>query len=114
MYAPGWSGATTFIGYDTVARAYESEWVFLIEYDEQLGTRLATTGPMAAILETSPFTHFWFPRRWIVPSGQYITSTPWVPDFQPRLLRTTSRASRFRPSCMNPSAYWVLPAGSRT
>jgi hypothetical protein len=37
MYAPGWSGATTFIGYDTVPRAYESEWVFLIEYDEQLG-----------------------------------------------------------------------------
>jgi hypothetical protein len=50
---------------------------------------------MAAILETSPFTHFWFPRRWIVPSGQYITSTPWVPDFQPRLLRNNIEGLSF-------------------
>lgn len=77
------------------ARACESDWVFVIEYDEQLSPEWRQKDKWRQILETSPFTHFWFPRRWIVPSGQYITGDPWFPDFQLRLVRNNLEGTKF-------------------
>jgi hypothetical protein len=47
------------------------------------------------ILETTEFTHFWCPRRWVVPGGRYITSEPWWPDYQLRLVRNGVAGSTF-------------------
>jgi hypothetical protein len=77
-----------------MARACKSEWVFLIEYDEQLSSEWQQR-VWRRILETTKFTHFWFPRRWVAPGGRYITSNPWWPDFQLRLFRNNLEGTTF-------------------
>jgi hypothetical protein len=78
------------------ARACESDWVFVIEYDEQLSPEWQQKDQWRQILETTPFTHFWFPRRWILPGGdRYIECDPWFPDFQLRLLRNNLEGTKF-------------------
>src|SRR6202030_804767 len=52
------------------ARACESDWVFQIEYDEQLSPEWRQL-KWRQILETTQFTHFWIPRHWIVPGQRY-------------------------------------------
>jgi hypothetical protein len=69
-----------------MARACESDWVFIIEYDEQLSPEWHDDA-WRRILKSTESTHFWCPRRWVVPGGRYIASEPWWPDFQLRLLR---------------------------
>jgi hypothetical protein len=70
-----------------MARQCESEWVFLIERDEQLSPEWQQNS-WRQILGKTEFTHFGIPRRWVVPEERYITADPWWPDFQLRLLRT--------------------------
>jgi hypothetical protein len=77
-----------------MARACESEWVFLIERDEQLSSEWQQNS-WRQILETTEFTHFWMPRRWVVPGGRYINADPWWPDFNLRLLRNNLEATTF-------------------
>src|SRR5437588_9082442 len=67
-----------------MARACGSEWVFLIERDEQLSPEWQQN-QWRQILETTEFTHFWIPRRWIVPGQRYISADPWWPALQLRL-----------------------------
>ena len=69
-----------------MARACESDWVFIIERDEELSPEWRQ-GEWRSILERTSFTHFWTPRRWVVPSGEYIAAAPWWPDRQLRLVR---------------------------
>jgi hypothetical protein len=64
----------------------ESDWLFLLDYDEQLSPEWQQD-QWRQILETTQFTHFWVPRRWTAPSGRYINCGPWWPDFQLRLFR---------------------------
>lgn len=78
------------------ARACESDWVFVIEYDEQLSPEWQQKDQWRQILETTAFTHFWLPRRWILPGERrYIKCDPWWPDFQLRLLRNNLEGTRF-------------------
>jgi hypothetical protein len=70
-----------------MARQCESDWVFIIERDEQLSPEWQQ-GQWRQILETTQVTHFWAPRRWIVPGQRYINCEPWWPDFQLRLLQS--------------------------
>lgn len=78
----------------SMARACESDWVFLIERDEQLSAEWHQP-QWRHILETTEFTHFWIPRRWVVPGRRYITAPPWWPDFQLRLLRNNLEGTAF-------------------
>ena len=77
-----------------MARACESDWVFVIDYDEQLSPEWQQDS-WRQILETTEFTHFWCPRRWVVPGGRYVTSSPLWPDLQLRLLRNRITGTTF-------------------
>jgi hypothetical protein len=77
-----------------MARACESDWVFIIDYDEQLSPEWRQDSWRELLKETH-FTHFSCPRRWIVPSGDYITAAPWWPDFQLRLFRNNLKETAF-------------------
>ena len=76
------------------ARACDSDWVFQIEYDEQLSPEWQQDG-WRQLLETTNFTHFWILRRWTVPGGRYICDAPWWPDFQLRLFRNNLEGATF-------------------
>jgi hypothetical protein len=71
----------------SMARTCASDWVFIIERDEELSPEWRQP-QWRQILESTDLTHFWIPRRWVVPNGQYIAADPWWPDSQLRLLRT--------------------------
>jgi hypothetical protein len=77
-----------------MARACESDWVFVIDYDEQLSPEWHHDA-WRQILNTTELTHFWCPRRWVVPGGRYITSSPLWPDVQLRLLRNGIAGTAF-------------------
>src|SRR3954449_8473909 len=66
--------------------ARNTDWIFILEYDEQLSPEWQQAS-WRRILETTDFTHFWCPRRWIVPGNKYLRADPWWPDFQLRLFR---------------------------
>jgi hypothetical protein len=78
----------------SMARACESDWVFLIERDEQLSPEWQQS-QWRQILETTQFTHFWVPRRWMVSKERYIISNPWCLDFQLRLFRNNLDGTTF-------------------
>ena len=77
-----------------MARSCGSEWVFLIERDEQLSPEWRQV-QWRRILETTQCTHFWILRRWTVPGGRYLRDTPWWPDFQLRLFRNNLEGATF-------------------
>jgi hypothetical protein len=80
--------AETWYGADgrALVAACRGDWLFTLDYDEELGPEWQRDG-WRQILETTQFTHFWFPRRWVVSKDRYIISNPWCPDFQLRLIR---------------------------
>ena len=80
--------AETWYGADghALVSACEGDWLFTLDYDEELGAGWQQEG-WRQILETTGFTHFWFPRYWIVSKDRYIESNPWCPDYQLRLFR---------------------------
>lgn len=66
--------------------ACEGDWVLKVDYDEELS--LEWDDPRwRQILETDEFSHYWSPRRWITPSGNFLDREPWWPDRQIRLFR---------------------------
>ncbi|MEY2564356.1 MAG: lipopolysaccharide transport system ATP-binding protein [Verrucomicrobiota bacterium] len=74
------------LDFKKMVAACEGEWVLKVDYDEELS--LEWSDPRwREILQTSGFTHFWSPRRWLTPSGGYLECAPWWPDWQLRLFR---------------------------
>jgi hypothetical protein len=80
-----------------------ADWVFMLEYDEQLSPEWQQN-EWRQILETTHFTHFWIPRRWIVPGNKYLHADPWWPDFQLRLFRNDVGGVAF-PSKLHDTIY---------
>lgn len=78
----------------SMARACESDWVFIIERDEQMSPQWRQP-EWRQILESSDLTHFWVSRRWTVPGGRYICDPPWWPEFQLRLFRNDQDGATF-------------------
>jgi hypothetical protein len=76
----------------SMARACESDWVLIIERDEQMSPEWRQP-EWRQILESTEFTHFWISRRWTVPGGRYICDPPWWPEFQLRLFRNDQRVT---------------------
>jgi hypothetical protein len=74
----------------SMARACDSDWVLIIERDEQMSPEWRQP-EWRQILESTDFTHFWISRRWTVPGGRYICDPPWWPEFQLRLFRNDQR-----------------------
>lgn len=93
----------------SMARACESDWVFLIERDEQLSPEWQQN-QWRQILETTQLTHFWIPRRWMVSNERYISSNPWCPDFQLRLFRNNIEGITF-PTRLHDTIHVPGPSG---
>lgn len=83
-------------------RTCECDWVFRLDYDEQLSSEWQQ-GQWRQILETTSFTNFWVPRRWMVSMDRYIASNPWCPDFQLRFFRKNLEGTIF-PTKLHDSA----------
>jgi hypothetical protein len=69
-----------------MAAACKSDWVLDVDYDEQISPDWHHE-TWRRLLETTECTHFWCPRRWVVPGGRYVTSAPLWPDLQLRVIR---------------------------
>jgi hypothetical protein len=64
-----------------------NDFVLRLDDDEALGGDWAGE-PVHWTAGFNDLTHFFLPRRWIVPPGdQFIADLPWFPDFQMRLFR---------------------------
>jgi hypothetical protein len=88
--------ADTWYQWDLAAmvRQCESDWVFLIERDEQLSPEWRD-GAWRRLLENTDITHFWIPRRWNVSGNKFLPVEPWWPDFQLRLFRSNTPGTTF-------------------
>ncbi len=93
----------------SMARACESDWVFIVERDEQFSSEWQQN-QWREILEATQLTHFWVPRRWIVPSERYITAAPWWHDFQLRLFRSNIPGTTF-PTRLHDTMHVPGPGG---
>jgi hypothetical protein len=69
-----------------MARACGSDWVLVVDYDEQISPDWHHD-TWRRLLQTTECTHFWCPRRWVVPGARYVTSAPLWPDLQLRVIR---------------------------
>jgi hypothetical protein len=92
-----------------MASACKSDWVFVIDYDEQLSPEWWQDS-WRQMLKTTEFTHFRCPRRWVVPGGRYITSSPFWPDLQLRLVRNGIAGTTF-PTKLHDLIYVPGPGG---
>ncbi len=88
--------ADTWYGADGISliSSCAGDWIFVLDYDEQLSPEWQQDG-WRRILEETDLTHFWFPRRWIVPGQRYISCDPWWSDFQKRLFRNNLKGTFF-------------------
>ena len=93
----------------SMAQTCKSDWVFIIERDEQLSPEWRQP-QWREILKSTDLTHFWIPRRWVVPGGRYITAAPWWPDFQLRLVRNNIPGTTF-PTRLHDTAHVPGPGG---
>jgi len=67
------------------------EYVLRIDDDELLGGAWTKDG-FDGLVRMNSFTHFWLPRRWIIPPGDlFLSNDPWFPDLQLRLFRNDPR-----------------------
>ena len=63
------------------------DWILRIDDDEALGGDWRRE-PIESLIHFNDITHFWTPRRWIVPPGGcFISNEPWFPDLQLRLFQ---------------------------
>jgi hypothetical protein len=88
--------AAAFYNFDfkKMIAACEGDWVLKVDYDEELSLEWGDPR-WREILQTTEFTHFWSPRRWITPSGAYLRWAPWWPDWQIRLFRKSPEEITF-------------------
>ena len=64
------------------------DWLLRIDHDETLSPHWHDRGYVTALLDDRYATHYWIPRRWVVPPGdRYISNGHWHPDYQLRLFR---------------------------
>lgn len=61
------------------------EWILRLDDDECLNGDWSRE-ILEPLLKTR-ITHFWIPRRWLIPGGEFIAAEPWFPDLQVRLFR---------------------------
>ncbi len=76
-------------------RSCRTDWVFRIDSDEELSPAW-DDGRWRDLLGLGP-SSFALPRRWLTPSGGYLRSAPWWPDYQIRLFRNLPEKIRFFP-----------------
>jgi hypothetical protein len=76
--------------YGRVAESCKGDFVLYLDDDELLGGDW-DRDRFQRWVAYNGLTHFWIPRRWIVPGERFIAEPPWHPDLQMRLFRNDSR-----------------------
>jgi hypothetical protein len=85
-----------------LVQACQSEWVLRLDSDEQL-SRAWWDNAWRELLNRREYTHFKLPRRWVHPSGRFISVGPWWPDPQMRLFRNDVSRITFPESIHDPT-----------
>lgn len=85
------------------------DWVLAIDDDELMDTEF--TSVLSELLRSSKYTHYWFPRKWIVHQHplEYVHALPWFPDWQLRLFKNDKSLVWHSPKVHYP--YRVLGIG---
>ena len=67
---------------------FTGDWILRVDHDETLGPGLSDKNHIQSLLSDRHTTHYWIPRRWVIPPGdRFISSHPWHVDTQVRLYR---------------------------
>jgi hypothetical protein len=75
------------------------DWVLRVDQDETLSPLWQDRSYVSRLLEDRFTTHYWIPRRWVVPPGdRYISNRHWRPDYQLRLFRNIPSLVNFNRS----------------
>lgn len=75
---------------------FTKDWILRVDHDETLGPSLRNREHLQTLLDDRNTTHYWIPRRWVVPPGdRFIYSHPWHVDAQVRLYRNIPSIIRF-------------------
>jgi len=63
------------------------DWVLSVDDDELMDAAFPSLLP--ELLRSTRYTHYWFPRKWIVHQHplEYVHARPWFPDWQLRLFK---------------------------
>jgi glycosyltransferase involved in cell wall biosynthesis len=81
---------------EAVLPYFTGDWIMRVDPDETLGPALSDTQHLESLLGDRYTTHYWIPRRWVVPPGdRFISSHPWHVDMQVRLFRNLPSIIRF-------------------
>jgi hypothetical protein len=108
--------------------ACAGDWILKVDHDEELSPEWFDP-EWRQILERD-FTHCWLPRRWILPSGDFLECEPWWPDWQLRLFRNapdemtfptelhesmqmTGRSAYLRTLAIHHHDLWMAPRSAR-
>jgi len=67
--------------------ACSGDWVLRLDDDESLAGPWKHALLEQALTARPKVTHCYVLRRWLIPGGRWLTSKPWQPDLQPRLIR---------------------------
>lgn len=75
---------------------FTGDWILRVDHDETLGPALSDKENVRSLLSDRYTTHYWIPRRWVVPPGdRFISSHPWHTDYQVRLYRNLPSIIKF-------------------
>jgi glycosyltransferase involved in cell wall biosynthesis len=79
----------------TVA-ACRGDWILSLLDDETLSPQWQDRRYVETLLDDKYATHYWIPRRWLLPPGnRFISNAHWYPDFQMRLFRNIPSLMEF-------------------
>ena len=87
------------------------DWILSLDEDEGLDDRFCAL--LDALVADPRYSHFWFPRRWLVDLAPpaYVHAAPWYPDWQLRLFR--NQPARVWHTGRVHSGYRVMGLGCR-
>jgi hypothetical protein len=88
----------------SMVRLCTGDWVLIVDDDEWLGDRWSRDVVRELVADRYA-TLYWFPRRWVIPPGdRYLSTGPWHPDWQPRLMRNLPTLYRLPRKLHEPGA----------
>ncbi len=93
----------------------EGDFVLRMDDDERIGGNW-DRGSFELLVRFNDLTHFWIPRRWIVPPGdQFIASPPWSTDLGLRVFLNDPRILVVpEPGARAPARRWPLARALRS
>jgi glycosyltransferase involved in cell wall biosynthesis len=72
------------------------DWILTVDHDETLSPHWNDRAYVRSLLQDQYATHYWIPRRWVVPPGdRFISNRHWYPDYQLRLFRNLPSIIQF-------------------